>query len=73
MCVLTVTPLCILQIEYSFRWLQTPIEKRLWEKNGYRPLAAVNVIIINTTMIQIIPLSKAYSKAYSASKSLFHS
>lgn len=38
--------LCVLQIEYSFRWLQTPLEKRLWEKGGYRPLAAVNVITI---------------------------
>lgn len=56
---LTATPLCTLQIEYSFRWLQTPLEKRLWEKNGYRPLAAVNVI--NTIVITSNPSGKCFS------------
>lgn len=46
MCALTEMPPCVLQIEYSFRWLQTPLEKRLWEKNGYRPLVAVNVMTL---------------------------
>lgn len=49
MSALTAMPLCVAQIEYSFRWLQTPLEKRLWEKSSYRPLAAVNVITINDT------------------------
>lgn len=60
MSALTATPLCTLQIEYSFRWLQTPLEKKLWEKKGYRPLAAVNVI--NMTVITSNPVGKCFSR-----------
>lgn len=59
MSALTATPLCTLQIEYNFRWLQTPLEKKLWEKKGYRPLAAVNVI--NITVITSNPIGKCFS------------
>lgn len=61
---LTATPLCNLQIEYSFRWLQTPLEKKLWEKKGYRPLAAVNVIniaVITSEWQVLLPLQTAAS------------
>ncbi|CAF98029.1 unnamed protein product, partial [Tetraodon nigroviridis] len=54
-------PLCFLQIEYSFRWLQTPLEKRLWEKNGYRPLAAVNAMVhYNRLELLNHPVCKKY-------------
>lgn len=62
MLALTETPLCVLQIEYNFRWLQTPLEKRLWDKSVYRPLAAVNVIKMNDIT----------NVSFSTSKSLFH-
>ncbi|TNM96262.1 hypothetical protein fugu_015923 [Takifugu bimaculatus] len=48
-------------IEYSFRWLQTPLEKKLWEKNGYRPLAAVNAMVYyNRLELLNHPVCKKY-------------
>uniref|UniRef100_A0A674NZZ9 Transient receptor potential cation channel, subfamily A, member 1b n=1 Tax=Takifugu rubripes TaxID=31033 RepID=A0A674NZZ9_TAKRU len=48
-------------IEYSFRWLQTPLEKKLWEKKGYRPLAAVNAMVYyNRLELLNHPVCKKY-------------
>lgn len=57
MSALTATPLCTLQIEYNFQWLQMPVEKKLWERKGYCPLAAVNVTPF--PLLQVIQLASA--------------